>query len=103
MLFLPATINIVLLDYNIVPRTRKKKISILLFKLFYFEERLVNFNIYSSGITQDIIFAGVGCVVTCREELRDSSYLCPEVSWLAQPELKGGEDFPIIIFTMQAM
>ena len=28
----------------------------------------VNFNIYSVGITHDIIFAGVGCMVTCREE-----------------------------------
>ena len=37
MLFLPATINIVLLDYNIVPCTRKKKMLILLSQLFYFD------------------------------------------------------------------
>ena len=34
---------------------------------------LVNFNIYSAGITHDIILVGVGCVVTCREELKHSS------------------------------
>ena len=37
MLFLPATINMVLLDYNIVPCTGKKKMLILLSQLFYFD------------------------------------------------------------------
>ena len=47
------------------------------------EERLVNFNIYSVGITHDIIFAGVGCMVTCREEQKQRN--TPVISILTTP------------------